>query len=184
MGVARDKTLSDLISAVGGVDTSNLLTDATGVLIKDAILAIANAITTNNSLVGLTDVNITSPVDGQTLVYDANTQKWKNATTGGSGGGTLTQLCYSANGYSAGVNITLSDNINNYDLLQFNSIFSSTEGMPGVIIPVDVFKTYTTRYYVGYYPSMYADVVYIDNTTIQTLRTNNMLLQSIYGIKL
>lgn len=181
MGVARDKTLSDLISAV---DTSNLLTDATGVQIKDAILAIASAIATNNTLVGLSDVDITNPTNGQTLVYDANTQKWINSTGGGGTSGTLTQLCYSANGYSAGVNITLSDNMTNYDLLQFNSIFSSSEGMPGVIIPVEVFKTYTTRYYVGYYPSMYADIVYIDNTTIQTLRTNNMLLQSVYGIKL
>ena len=184
MGVARDKTLTDLITAVGGVDTSGLLTDTTGVAIKNAILSIASAITSNSSLVGLSDVDISNPTDGQLLVYDSTTQKWKNASGGSSGGGTLTQLCYSANGYGAGVNIQLSDDITNYDLLQFNTIYTSTEGMPGVIVPVDVFKTYTTRYYIGYVPSMYADVVYINDTTIQTVRANNINLQSVYGIKL
>ena len=32
----------------------------------------------------LTDVSLSSLVDGQTLVYDSNTQKWKNAASGGS----------------------------------------------------------------------------------------------------
>lgn len=31
-----------------------------------------------SSLVGLTDVDISSPSDGQVLVYDANSSKWKN----------------------------------------------------------------------------------------------------------
>ena len=31
-----------------------------------------------SSLVGLTDVDISAPSDGQVLVYDANSSKWKN----------------------------------------------------------------------------------------------------------
>lgn len=37
----------------------------------------------SNSLTGLTDVNITSPTDGQVLKYDFNTQKWINANDEG-----------------------------------------------------------------------------------------------------
>ena len=86
MGVATDKTIKDLRNAVNGIDTSNLLSDSTGVAIKNAILAIANAITTNNSLVGLNDVVITSPLNGQALVYDSISQKWVNGNAGGSSG--------------------------------------------------------------------------------------------------
>lgn len=119
MGVARDKTLSDLISAVGGVDTSNLLTDATGVQIKNAILAIASAITTNNSLAGLNDVDLTNPTDGQTLVYDAINDKWINSTNGG--GVTFSTLWSGTETPPVqGTTVNLSYNISDYDLLYFD----------------------------------------------------------------
>lgn len=38
------------------------------------------------ALSNLYDVNITTPTDGQSLVYDITTQKWKNATVSGGGG--------------------------------------------------------------------------------------------------
>lgn len=37
----------------------------------------------STTLAGLTDVDITDPTDGQTLVYNSTTEKWEN----GSGGG-------------------------------------------------------------------------------------------------
>jgi hypothetical protein len=40
----------------------------------------------SSTLAGLTDVDISNPSDGQTLVYDAASEKWVN----GSGGGLLT----------------------------------------------------------------------------------------------
>ena len=40
-----------------------------------------------SSLAELSDVNISSPIDGQGLVYDSATQKWVNGTVGGGGGG-------------------------------------------------------------------------------------------------
>lgn len=40
-----------------------------------------------SSLSELSDVNISSPIDGQGLVYDSATQKWVNGTVGGGGGG-------------------------------------------------------------------------------------------------
>lgn len=40
----------------------------------------------SSSLVGLTDVDISNPTDGQTLVYDASSEKWVN---GDSAGGAL-----------------------------------------------------------------------------------------------
>lgn len=40
-----------------------------------------------SSLSELSDVNISSPIDGQGLVYDSATQKWVNGTVSGGGGG-------------------------------------------------------------------------------------------------
>lgn len=42
----------------------------------------------SSTLAGLTDVDLTNPTDGQTLVYDATAGKWVN----GSGGGGFTLL--------------------------------------------------------------------------------------------
>lgn len=52
----------------------------------------------SSTLAGLTDVDLTTPTDGQALVYDANSSKWVNGT---GGGGTanfveLTQAEYDA----------------------------------------------------------------------------------------
>lgn len=46
----------------------------------------------------LTDVNITSPTNGQVMKYNATTQKWENGTGGGGGGNVveLTQQQYDA----------------------------------------------------------------------------------------
>lgn len=40
----------------------------------------------SSSLAGLSDVNLTSPTDGQVLTYDGNSSKWVNATPSGGGG--------------------------------------------------------------------------------------------------
>ena len=43
----------------------------------------------SSTLSGLTDVDISNPSDGQTLVYDAASSKWENGS-GGGGGATVT----------------------------------------------------------------------------------------------
>lgn len=40
----------------------------------------------SSTLAGLTDVDISNPSDGQTLVYDAASSKWVNGSGGGGGG--------------------------------------------------------------------------------------------------
>ena len=40
----------------------------------------------SSSLAGLSDVNLTTPSDGQVLTYDSNSSKWVNANGGGGGG--------------------------------------------------------------------------------------------------
>ena len=40
-----------------------------------------------STLSGLTDVDISNPTDGQTLVYNSTSVKWENGAGGGSGGG-------------------------------------------------------------------------------------------------
>ena len=41
----------------------------------------------SSTLSGLTDVDLTNPSDGQTLVYNAASGKWENGAGGGGGGG-------------------------------------------------------------------------------------------------
>lgn len=48
----------------------------------------------STSLEGLTDVDISNPSDGQTLVYNATTEKWENGESAG-GGFTLLHGIYS-----------------------------------------------------------------------------------------
>ena len=43
----------------------------------------------SSSLAGLTDVNLTTPTDGQVLTYDNNNSKWVNANPSGGGGGSF-----------------------------------------------------------------------------------------------
>ena len=43
----------------------------------------------SSSLAGLSDVNLTTPTDGQVLTYDGNSSKWVNANGGGGGGGSF-----------------------------------------------------------------------------------------------
>lgn len=48
----------------------------------------------SSTLSGLTDVDLTNPTDGQTLVYDAASQKWVNGSGGGGGGFTVLHGTY------------------------------------------------------------------------------------------
>ena len=45
-----------------------------------------------SALAGLTDVALSSPTNGQALVYNATSGKWENQTIGGGGSGTLTSI--------------------------------------------------------------------------------------------
>ena len=45
-----------------------------------------------SALADLTDVALSSPTNGQALVYNGTSGKWENQTIGGGGGGTLTSI--------------------------------------------------------------------------------------------
>lgn len=62
---------------------------------------------TGNSLVGLTDTNITSPTDGQVLTYDSASQKWINDDPSAGGGSKIIITTIDTGLYSRPV--TLSD---------------------------------------------------------------------------
>lgn len=57
----------------------------------DGVTGSLYAPTAIDTLSGLTDISITTPTDGQALIYDATTQKWKNATIS-SGSSSLSGL--------------------------------------------------------------------------------------------
>lgn len=113
----------------------------------------------------------------------------ENAESGAGGGITITNLAsYSgANpGYSPNTEITLSDDITNYDYLMFTIKYTAHEGFPNCIISVnDLKNVYTTRAYVFYDNTVgYSDVKYVSDTKITTLRANNVFIHDIYGIKI
>lgn len=64
--------------------------DTTAQSVTGAINELVAGGTGAGSLDALSDVDITSPSDGQILIYDGATQKWINASGGGSGSGNLT----------------------------------------------------------------------------------------------
>ena len=148
--------------------------------------------TASSSISTLTDVNLTSLSDGQILKYDATNQEWVNADESGGGGGTssgfveLAKYTGAGAGYAAGDTITLSDNINNYDVLMFASNYEAkTTGFENALVTVNDFKTkYSTTFYAVYNPAAYADVKYATDTTISVLRTNRAFVNAVYGMKL
>lgn len=148
--------------------------------------------TASSSISTLTDVNLTSLSDGQILKYDATNQEWVNADESGGGGGTSSGLVELARytgagaGYAAGDTITLSDNINNYDVLMFASNYEAkTTGFENALVTVNDFKTkYSTTFYAVYNPAAYTDVKYATDTTISVLRTGRAFVNAVYGMKL
>lgn len=85
---------------------------------------------------GLSDVNISSPTNGQVLKYDSTSSKWINAT-GGSGGSTVTitpaynsglkVADYSIDGVSGSIYYPLSDIIYMYSINTSSLIFSPVD---------------------------------------------------------
>lgn len=63
----------------------------------------------SSTLAGLTDVNISSPTDGQILKYNSTTQKWENANESGGGGGGSSSHTYSTTEQIVGTWIDGSD---------------------------------------------------------------------------
>lgn len=86
---ATDTTYSDMVGATTQADGAHGLVPAPAAgdenkfLKGDGTWSVVSA--GSASLAGLTDVNLTSPTDGQALIYDATNQEWVN---GAGGGGT------------------------------------------------------------------------------------------------
>lgn len=86
---ATDTTYSDMVGATTQADGAHGLVpaptagDENKFLKGDGTWSVVSA--GSASLAGLTDVNLTSPTDGQALIYDATNQEWVN---GAGGGGT------------------------------------------------------------------------------------------------
>lgn len=153
---------------------------------------LSNKPTINNvTLQGNMDItevpDFTSSDDGKVLGVDNGVLSWVESG-GGSGGNAIVELARTSTVYVANQRITLNDSIDNYDLLLFSIVHSSstseTQFCNG-IIKVSDFKAATQRFYTIYSGAGYNDVKYINDTTIQTLRINGEVrLQAIYGIKL
>lgn len=97
----------------------------------------------SSTLSGLTDVDISNPSDGQTLVYDATSGKWENGS--GSGGGfTLLEGTYDNNAVTTNVNYAAL-----YGLLQTGIVilhFSPGDDSNAVYELITAFSFYEGEY--------------------------------------
>lgn len=92
----------------------------------------------SSTLAGLTDVNISSPTNGQALVYDATNQEWVNGTVSGGGGSGLTATILSNTLWSSAGTYTLNDDYDNYDILEIYFCNPSVAGQESDLITVMV----------------------------------------------
>lgn len=76
-----------LYKCTSAITTAETFTPAhwQSVLVMDEVAAGGGG--GSSTLSGLTDVSISSPTDGQALVYDGTLSKWKNGAASGGGGG-------------------------------------------------------------------------------------------------
>ena len=114
----------------------------------------------------------------------------KFAGSGGGGGGNLTLLASPPSGstyFAVNTNITLSENMNNYDAIMFVPAWTTTPSataFPPAIYPVAYFKALTDRAYTYYGGAGYNDVRYINDTTVMFLRNGGeVVCNAVYGIK-
>jgi len=108
-------TTADVLVPVNpDMDTRDLGDVSTSLPVDGQFLLYDSALTsyvpTNATIDNLTNVDITSVANGETLVYNSTTSKWENGA-GGGGGGTLSGL--------SDVTIT---SVDDGDLIRYNSV--------------------------------------------------------------
>ena len=143
-----------------------------------------------SALGDLTDVNITSPTDGQVMTYDATAQKWKNATPSG-GGGTLsitrttlsTELMNASNH-----DYILSDAYTNYDFIEFwtsGAGYQNSEGELKLICASDLkdFMDTGRTFTMSGYASRYFNFKLTNATTLRPLAVASLVVYKVVGIK-
>lgn len=113
----------------------------------------------------------------------------KFGSGGGSGGGgtvftKLAQYSGSGTGYASGEIITLSESMDNFDVLMFECQWSTAgTGFQSGSVTVETFKKYTTNFYAEYNPAAYTDIKYLSDTEISVLRSGGAYVYAVYGIK-
>jgi len=80
--ITSDRRKLGMMVYVTGTSTAYVLTGATN---DDWMEFTTSSPGGSESLTGLTDVTISSPLDGQSLVYDSGTSQWINSTASGTG---------------------------------------------------------------------------------------------------
>lgn len=137
-----------------------------------------------SELTDLSDTDISSPTNGQILKFNSTSQKWENGSA--PSGGRFVQLASppSATGYFPIGNISLSEDMANFDVLMFTVCYANqpSVGLPPAMYPVSLIKT-LTYIYLDYNALGYGDVAYVDDTTINFSRDGGITLLGIYGIK-
>lgn len=101
----------------------------------------------SSTLAGLSDVDLDNLTNGQILKYNTTTQKWENADESGGGGSGYSETTLFTGTYqTTSGEITLNDNMNNYDQIIIYARWSQTTTNGATPFVVD------REYFVSHYP--------------------------------
>lgn len=164
-------------------------TDLTKINIGGTIYDIPSGGSSSSTLAGLTDVDLSSPTNGQALVYDATNQEWINANVGGGGGGysetTLWDDVLTPD--TSGSDITLSSALTNYDQLLFTMKPANSTEITFAYVPVselEVNGTYGVTSLSGFMTSAYFTYNSATSINIKSWASaNKTQYRKIIGIK-
>lgn len=136
-----------------------------------------------SALEDLTDVNISSPTDGQILTYNSTSQKWENANAGSGGSGYSETVLYT--GSSSQSSYQLSDNISNYDLVWIRTP-RSNNFETGSIFPASyLIDSITTQKKIGIATDdKYTFFKVTNETTLTRQEENDLHIEKVVGIKI
>ena len=139
----------------------------------------------SSTLAGLTDVDLSSPSNGQVLKYNSTSQKWENANEsgGGGGGGSFTKdVLYQNTGSSAPSTINLSHAIDDYDAIYFTGYRSQyTSYWASALYLSD--DCVTGRNIGLTDDAMYGWYTVTNSTTLTLIGSVNMVVDKVYGVK-
>lgn len=153
----------------------------------------------SSTLAGLTDVDLTSPTNGQVLEYDATNQVWKNATPSSGSSYTETLLWDYEEDNSGTIpydpfTVTLRQSIDNFDEIMMENVSSSGDLTNNNWKSTVFFSFKVTGLKNAYFPNYIAYTSFSDRSsryyisgttfqkTINNARNTNGLVR-VYGIK-
>lgn len=145
----------------------------------------------SSTLSGLTDVDINSPANGEALTYDSTNAKWINSLISTrSGSGKYTETSLWSGTATSGMAVTLSDSVENYDIICVEANFSTDHSdiklIPTSLITLGQSYEFTMGFY--HSSSFFADVRFCFPSATSMLMndtsgTSGYVIRKVIGLK-